>query len=123
MPLYRITTPEGLLSSEAKATLAAEITEFHSQMSGLDEAYTKIVFDTFGPGDGFVGGEASPAVLLTVKVRAGRPADYRSKLLFGLKSRLQHATGAADRDMLLALEEMPASNAIEMGELMPEIGA
>jgi hypothetical protein len=25
--------------------------------------------------------------------------------------------------MLLALEEMPASNAIEMGELMPEIGA
>jgi phenylpyruvate tautomerase PptA (4-oxalocrotonate tautomerase family) len=123
MPLYRITTPEGLLSSEAKATLAAEITEFHSQMSGLDEAYTKIVFDTFGPGDGFVGGEASPAVLLTVKVRAGRPADYRSKLLFGLKSRLQRATGAADPDMLLALEEMPASNAIEMGELMPEIGA
>jgi hypothetical protein len=62
-------------------------------------------------------------VLLTVKVRAGRPADYRNKLLFGLKSRLQRATGAADPDMLLALEEMPASNAIEMGELMPEIGA
>jgi len=25
--------------------------------------------------------------------------------------------------MLLALEETPASNAIELGELMPEIGA
>jgi phenylpyruvate tautomerase PptA (4-oxalocrotonate tautomerase family) len=123
MPLYRITTLEGLLSSDAKATLAADITEFHSQMSGLDKAYTKIVFDNFSPGDGFVGGEAGPAVLLTVKVRAGRPADYRKKLLFGLKSRLQHATGADDVHMLLALEEMPASNAIEMGELMPEIGA
>jgi len=123
MPLYRITTPEGLLTSESKATLAAEITEFHSQMSGLDEAYTKIVFDSFGSGDGFIGREAGPAVILTVKVRAGRPADYRKKLLFGLKSRLQHATGAADVHMLLALEEMPASNAIEMGELMPEIGA
>jgi hypothetical protein len=62
-------------------------------------------------------------VILTVKVRAGRPADYRKKLLFGLKARLQRATGAADEQMLLALEETPASNAIEMGELMPEIGA
>jgi phenylpyruvate tautomerase PptA (4-oxalocrotonate tautomerase family) len=123
MPLYKITTPEGLLSSEAKATLAAEIAEFHSRMSGLDEAYTKIVFDSFLPGDGFIGREAGPAVILTVKVRAGRPADYRKKLLFGLRSMLQHATGAADAQMLLALEETPASNAIEMGELMPEIGA
>ena len=113
MPLYKITTPDGLLSSEAKAALAAEITEFHSQMSGLDEAYTKILFNSFPPGDGFIGREAGPAVILTVKVRAGRPADYRSKLLFGLKSLLQRATGAADVQMLLALKETPASNAIE----------
>ena len=123
MPLYRITTPKGSLSSEAKAALAAEITEFHSEMAGLDKAYAKLVFDEFAPGDGFVGGEAAPAVLLTVKVRAGRPADYKSKLLFGIKEILQRATGAEDNNMLLALEEMPASNAIEMGELMPDIGA
>jgi phenylpyruvate tautomerase PptA (4-oxalocrotonate tautomerase family) len=123
MPLYKITTPEGSLSSEAKAALAAEITEFHSRMSGLAEAYTKIVFNSFFPGDGFIGREAGPAVILTVKVRAGRPADYRKKLLFELKSMLQRATGAADTQMLLALEETPASNAIEMGELMPEIDA
>src|SRR5271154_5633335 len=123
MPLYKITTPGGSLSSKAKAALAAEITEFHSRMSGLDEAYTKIVFNSFLPGDGFIGREAGPAVILTVKVRAGRPADYRKKLLFGLKSMLQRATGAADAQMLLALAETPASNAIEMGELMPEIGA
>jgi phenylpyruvate tautomerase PptA (4-oxalocrotonate tautomerase family) len=77
MPLYTITTPEGTLSPAAKAALAAEITEFHSQMSGLDEAYTKIVFHSFRAGDGFIGREAGPAVTLTVKVRAGRPADYR----------------------------------------------
>jgi phenylpyruvate tautomerase PptA (4-oxalocrotonate tautomerase family) len=120
MPLYKIITPDGLLSAEAQATLVAEITEFHSR---LDEAYTKILFNSFPPGDGFIGREAGPAVILTVKVRAGRPADYRKKLLFGLKSLLQRATGAADVQMLLALEETPASNAIEMGELMPEIGA
>jgi phenylpyruvate tautomerase PptA (4-oxalocrotonate tautomerase family) len=106
MPLYTITTPEGSLCSEAKAALAAEITGFHSRMSGLDEAYTRIVFNSSLPGDGFIGREAGPPVMLTVKVRAGRPADSRKKLLFGL-----------------AVEETPASNAIEMGELMPEIGA
>ncbi len=78
MPLYKITTPEGLLTSESKATLAAEITEFHSQMSGLDKDYTKIVFESFSQGDGFIGGEVGPAVILTVKVRAGRPTIGRS---------------------------------------------
>ncbi|HZC10714.1 MAG TPA: tautomerase family protein [Mycobacterium sp.] len=123
MPLYRITTPEGSLSLEAKAALATEITDFHCEMAGLAKAYAKLVFDDFAAGDGFVGGKPAPAVILTVKVRAGRPADYKRKLLFGIKEILQRATGAADYDMLLALEELPASDAIEMGELMPEIGA
>jgi phenylpyruvate tautomerase PptA (4-oxalocrotonate tautomerase family) len=122
MPLYRITTLQGSLSSEAKAALAAEITQFHSEMAGIDKAYAKLIFDDFAPSDGFVGGEPAPAVVLTLKVRAGRPADYKRKMLFGIKEILQRATGAEDRDMLIALEEMPASNAIEMGELMPDVG-
>jgi phenylpyruvate tautomerase PptA (4-oxalocrotonate tautomerase family) len=60
MPLYRITTPEGLLCAEAKAALAAEITEFHCQMTSLDEAYVKIVFDSFRRGEGFIGREPAP---------------------------------------------------------------
>jgi phenylpyruvate tautomerase PptA (4-oxalocrotonate tautomerase family) len=123
MPFYRITTPEGLLSSEAKAALAAEITEFHSEMAGADKAYAKLVFDDFAPGDGFVGGEAAPVVVLTIKIRAGRPADFKRKLLLGIKEILQRATGAEDNNMLLALEEMPGSNVIQMGELLPDIGA
>jgi len=123
MPLYRITTREGSLSSEAKAALAAEITQLHSEMAGVDKAYAKLVFDDFAASDGFVGGETAPAVLLTVMVRAGRPADYKRRLLFGIKEILQRATGAEDKDMLIALNEMPAGNAIEMGELMPDIGA
>jgi phenylpyruvate tautomerase PptA (4-oxalocrotonate tautomerase family) len=122
MPLYRITTLEGSLSSEAKAALAAEITQFHSEIAGVDKSYAKLVFDDFAASDGFVGGETAPAVILTVMVRAGRPADYKRKLLFGLKEILQRATGAQDKNMLLALDELPASNAIEMGELMPDIG-
>jgi phenylpyruvate tautomerase PptA (4-oxalocrotonate tautomerase family) len=121
MPLYRIATQEGSLSFEAKAALAKEVTDFHSQMAGLDKAFVKIVFDTFPPGDGFVGGEAAQAVILTVLIRAGRPTDYKQTMVQHLWSILQRATGATDAQMLVAIEEAPASNAMEMGQIMQEV--
>jgi phenylpyruvate tautomerase PptA (4-oxalocrotonate tautomerase family) len=123
MPLYKIATQEGSLSSEAKAALAKEITEFHCRMAGLDKAFVKLVFDTFSAGEGFVGGEAAAAVTLTVLIRAGRPTDYKRKMLQELWSMLQRATGATDAQMLVAIEEAPASNAMEMGLIMPELEA
>jgi phenylpyruvate tautomerase PptA (4-oxalocrotonate tautomerase family) len=121
MPLYKIATQEGSLSSEAKAALASEVTDFHCRMTGLDKAFVKIVFDTFPVGDGFVGGEAGAAVILTVLIRAGRSTDYKQNMLRQLWSMLQRATGASDAQMLVAIEEAPASNAMEMGQIMPEL--
>jgi len=121
MPLYKIATEQGSLSSEAKAALAAEITEFHCRLTGLDKAYVKLLFDTFPAGDGFVGGEAGAAVTLTVLIRAGRSTDYKKSMLQQLWSMLQRATGASDAQMLIAIEEAPASNAMEMGVIMPEL--
>ena len=123
MPLYKIATQEGSLSPEAKAALATEITNFHCQMAGLDKAFVKMIFDAFPTGDGFVGGEAAAAVTLTVLVRAGRSTDYKHKMLRGLWSILQRATDATDAQMLVAIEEAPASNAMEMGQIMPELEA
>ena len=123
MPLYEIATQEGSLSSEAKAALAVEITDFHCQMTGLDKAFVKIIFDTFPAGDGFVGGEAAAAVILTVLIRAGRSTDYKRKMLQQLWSMLQRATGATDAQMLVAIEEAPASQAMEMGLIMPDLEA
>jgi len=123
MPLYKIATQQGLLSAEAKAALAAEITDFHCQISGVDKAWVKIVFDTFPVGDGFVAGEAAAAVVLTVLIRVGRSTDYKRNMLRQLWSILQRATGATDAQMLVAIEEAPASNAMEMGQIMPEVEA
>jgi len=122
MPLYKIATQEGTLSSEATAALAMEITDFHCQMAGLDKAFVKIIFETFSVGDGFVGGEAAAAVTLTVLIRGGRSTDYKKKMLQQLWSMLQRSTGATDAQMLVAIEEAPASQAMEMGQIMPDLG-
>ena len=122
MPLYKIATQEGSLSLAAKAALAKEITDFHCRISGVEPAFAKIIFDTFPVGDGFVGGEPAAAVTLTVLIRAGRPNDYKRKMLQQLWSILQRATGATDAQMLVAIEEAPASQAMEMGQIMPQLG-
>ena len=123
MPLYKIATQEGSLSAESRAALATEITDFHCQMAGLDKAFVKTIFDTFPVGDGFVGGRAAAAVILTVLIRDGRSMEYKGKMLQQLWSMLQRATGAADTQMLVAIEEAPASNAMEMGQIMPNLKA
>lgn len=121
MPLYTISTQDGSLSPQEKSALAAEITDFHCAMTGLDKAYVKIVFDTFAPGEGFVGGVAAAAVILTVLIRAGRTSDYKRNMLMKLWAMLQRATGAADAQMLVAIHEAPASNAMELGQIMPDL--
>src|ERR1700722_3903936 len=99
MPLYTISLQKGALSPEEQAALAADITEFHCQMTGLDKAFVKIIFTTFAPGEGFVGGEAAAAVVLTVLIRAGRSSDYKRDMLRKLWAMLQHATDATDAQM------------------------
>ena len=121
MPLYAITTQAGALSADEKRALAEEITSFHCEMTGLDKVYVKIVFNTFPPGDGFVGGVAAPAVILTVLIRGGRSPDYKRNMLRQLWSMLQRAARASDEQMLVAIQEAPASNAMEMGQIMPEL--
>jgi phenylpyruvate tautomerase PptA (4-oxalocrotonate tautomerase family) len=44
MPLYAVTTQAGVLSGEAKAKLASELTGFHSDYSGVPKNWVHIVF-------------------------------------------------------------------------------
>jgi len=60
-------------------------------------------------------------VILTALIRAGRSTDYKKNMLQQLWSMLQRATGATNAQMLVAIEEAPASNAMEMGHIMPEL--
>jgi phenylpyruvate tautomerase PptA (4-oxalocrotonate tautomerase family) len=121
MPLYTISTQEGVLTGDAKKRLAVEITEYHCKLTGLTKPFVKIIFDTFRAGDGFVGGEVNPAVVLTVLIRIGRTADYKMEMARKLWAMVQEATGAQDTQILLAIQEAPASQAMEMGKIMPDL--
>ena len=122
MPLYTISTQTGVLSIEAKARLAAALTIFHSDYASVPKEWVKIIFQDYAPGSGFSGGEASATAALTLLIRSGRSADYKRDMLQHLWALLQDATGAPDSQIVIGIQEVPASQAMEMGQVMPEVG-
>lgn len=121
MPLYTITTQAGVLNGEAKAKLAGELTALHSEYSGVPKNWVHIVFQDYAPGSGFTAGEASATAALTLLIRTGRSPQYKRELLRRLWDLLQDATSAADDEIVLGIQEVPPSQAMEMGHLMPDV--
>jgi phenylpyruvate tautomerase PptA (4-oxalocrotonate tautomerase family) len=121
MPLYTVTTQTGVLSAEAKSTLAGELTAFHSEYAGVPKNWVHVVFQDYAPGSGFTAGEPAATAALTLLIRTGRSPEYKRGLLKRLWELLQDATGAPDDQIVLGIQEVPASQAMEMGQIMPDV--
>jgi phenylpyruvate tautomerase PptA (4-oxalocrotonate tautomerase family) len=121
MPLYTLTTQAGVLNDEAKADLAGKMTKLHSEYSGVPENWVHVVFQDYGVGSGFTAGKPAAAAALTVLIRAGRSAEYKRELLRRLWKLFQAATRAPDDQIVIGIQEVPPSQAMEMGQIMPEV--
>ncbi|MBY5705747.1 hypothetical protein HFO38_24025 [Rhizobium leguminosarum] len=123
MPLYNIMTRANSLSSETKAALAAELTAFHSRFADVPTKWVHIVFLDYAADSGFSNGSPSPTVTLTLLIRSGRSAEYKRQLLAKIWELLQAATNAPDEEIVISLQEGDASNAMEMGKILPDVAA
>ena len=123
MPLYTIITQTGVLNGEAKAKLAGEMTTLHSEYSGVPKNWVHIVFQEYAAGNGFTAGEPAATAALALLIRTGRSPEYKRELLMRLWRLLQDATGAPDDQIVLGIQEVPPSQAMEMGQIMPDVAA
>lgn len=121
MPLYTIVTQSDTLDASQKANLATEITSLHVELSGVPRNWVHIVFQDYPPGSGFTAGEAAPTVSLTLSIRTGRTVEYKHTLLTRLWALLQAATAAPDDQIVIGLQELPPGDAMEMGQVMPDV--
>ena len=121
MPLYTITTQTDALSNAAKADLAAKLTAMHSEFAGVPANWVHIVFQDYAAGSGFTAGQPAATAALTLLVRTGRTPDYKRRLLQQLWALLQQATGAPDDQIVIGIQEVPPSQAMEMGQIMPDV--
>jgi phenylpyruvate tautomerase PptA (4-oxalocrotonate tautomerase family) len=123
MPLYTVTTQAGILSDTTRGDLAECLTKLHSEYAGVPRNWVHIVFQEYRAGNGFTAGNRAATAALTLLIRTGRSADYKRELLKRLWALLQSATGAADDQIVIGIQEMPASQAMEMAQIMPDVAS
>ena len=121
MPLYTITIQAGVLDTQGKSALAARLSTFHAQYAGVPPNWVHVVFNEYPIGSGFTAGQPSSTVALTVLIRSGRSAEYKRGMLKELWSCVQGATRAPDEEIVIGIQEVPSSQAMEMGKIMPDV--
>jgi phenylpyruvate tautomerase PptA (4-oxalocrotonate tautomerase family) len=121
MPLYTAITEHDFVSDETKARIAGEITRIHAEVMKVPRNYVHVIFLSYPKHSGYSAGEAAPAAALNCVLRSGHTIEEKADLLEQLWSLFQELTGIATDQLAISLQEIPSSNAMEMGRIMPAV--
>lgn len=121
MPLYTAITEQGFVSDETKAKIAGAITRIHTTVMKVPKNFVRVVFLSYPHGSGYAAGEAAPTAALNCVLRSGHSVEEKTDLLQQLWSVFQELTGIATDQLAISLQEIPSSNAMEMGQIMQEV--
>jgi len=122
MPLYTVTTEEGSLSDKQRDQISAEIVRIHTEVMHVPINFVHAIFSTYSRRDGYAAGKIAAVASITAIIRAGHSSEEKVRLIKTIWTMFQGITGASDSDFSVALLEVPASQAMENGVIMPEVG-
>ena len=122
MPLYTAITEDGFVSDETKAKIAREITRIHTTIMKVPASFIRVVFLSYAKGSGYTAGKAAPTAALNCVLRSGHTDEDKTELLKQLWSMFQKFTGIPTDQLVISLQEIPSSNAMEMGQIMQAVG-
>jgi len=122
MPLYTAISQDGSVTDGTKARIAEEITRIHSAVMKVPKTFVRVVFLSYPRGSGYSAGKEAPTAALNCVLRSGHTAEERTDLLKQLWAMFQNLTGLATDQIAISLQEVPSSNAMEMGQIMQAVG-
>jgi len=122
VPLYTVITEEGFVSDEQKAKIAKEITRIHTTVMKVPNNFVRVVFLSYPKGSGFAAGEKASTAALNCVLRSGHTDEDKAEMLKKLWAMFQDLAGVATEQLAISLQEIPSSNAMEMGQIMPSVG-
>jgi phenylpyruvate tautomerase PptA (4-oxalocrotonate tautomerase family) len=122
MPLYIATTEEGFISDQTKAKIAREITRIHTSVMKVPANFVRVIFLSYQKGSGFTAGDAAPTAALNCILRSGHSVGEKTDVLKQLWAMFQKLTGITTDQLAISLQEIPSSNAMELGKIMPSVG-
>ena len=122
MPLYTAITEDGFVSDEKKAKIAREITRIHTTIMKVPSNFVRVVFLSYPKGSGYTAGKKAPTAALNCVLRSGHTDADKAEMLKQLWSMFQDLTGVTTDQLAISLQEIPSSNAMEMGQIMQAVG-
>ena len=122
MPLYTAITEDGFVSDENKAKIAKGITRIHTAVMKVPSNFVRVVFLSYPKGSGYAAGEKASTAALTCVLRSGHTDAEKTEMLKQLWSMFQDLTGIPTDQLAISLQEIPSSNAMEMGQIMQAVG-
>ena len=122
MPLYTAITEDGFLSDEKKAKIAGQITRIHAAVMKVPGNFVRVVFFSYPKGSGYTAGQEASTAALNCVLRSGHTDEDKADMLKQLWSMFQDLTGVPTDQLAISLQEIPSSNAMEMGQIMQAVG-
>jgi phenylpyruvate tautomerase PptA (4-oxalocrotonate tautomerase family) len=122
MPFYQCITLTGTLAQDQKEEIAREITRIHCEATGGLPLFVQIQFEEVKPNDVFQNGKPSRAVRLHARIRAGRDAETRHRMLHAYTALIARVARVPVDDVMVAFIETPFENVMEAGVRLPAPG-
>jgi phenylpyruvate tautomerase PptA (4-oxalocrotonate tautomerase family) len=122
MPFYKCISLAGTLAQAQKEEIVSEITRIHCEATGGLPRFVQIQFEEVKPADVFQNGKPSRAVRLHARIRAGRDADTRCRMLQAYTDLIVRVARVTVDDVMVAFIETPFENVMEAGVRLPAPG-
>ena len=124
MPTYTVTNSNFNLSSRQQKKLAEGITKVHNVVTGANTYFAQVIFNKTKKDNHFMGGKKvkEPSLFLLGQIRAGRSKEVKDKLISGLKDILVEKSKLDETQIWVYIVDLPPSQMIEYGAVLPESG-
>ena len=124
MPTYTVTNSNFNLTAKQQTDLAQGITKVHNVVTGANTYFAQVIFNKTKKNNHFMGGKKvkEPSLFLLGQIRAGRPKKIKDKLISDLKNILVKKTKLNETQVWVYIVDLPPSQMIEYGEVLPESG-
>lgn len=93
----------------------------HSVVMKVPTSFVHVIFLSYPKGSGYSAGKEGPAASLNCTLRSGHAVDEKTDLLKQLWPMFQSLSAVATDQLVISLQEIPSSNAMEMGQIMPAV--
>ena len=124
MPTYTVTNSNFNLTAKRQKDLAQGITKVHNIVTGANTYFAQVIFNKTKKNNHFMGGKKvkEPSLFLLGQIRAGRPKKIKDRLISDLKNILVKKTKLDETQVWVYIIDLPPSQMIEYGEVLPESG-